>query len=96
MRNSAHKRRELQFAEADIAARIAALQLDLERQRAELALYASDDEARQASSDERESELRRMRSVKLAGRRGARPRKAPSCPRISAKSRNERRSGAAT
>jgi circadian clock protein KaiC len=42
----AHKRRELQFAEADIGARIAALQLDLNKQRAELELYTSDDEAR--------------------------------------------------
>jgi circadian clock protein KaiC len=58
-----HKRRELQFAEADIAARIAALQLDLERQRAELALYASDDEARHLSTDNRHAELRRMRGA---------------------------------
>jgi circadian clock protein KaiC len=58
-----HKRRELQFAEADISARIAALQLDLERQRAELALYASDDEARHLSSDKRHAELRRLRGA---------------------------------
>jgi circadian clock protein KaiC len=44
-----HKRRELQFAEADIAARIAALQVDLDRQRAELALYTRDAEARHVS-----------------------------------------------
>ena len=37
-----HKRRELQFAEADAAARIATLQLDLDKQRAELALYTAD------------------------------------------------------
>ena len=37
-----HKRRELQFAEADVAARIATLQLDLDKQRAELALYTAD------------------------------------------------------
>ena len=74
------KRRELQFAEADIAARIAALQLDLERQRAELTHYTSDDEARQVASGEWQSELRRMRSADGAAaappvpgkRRGAR------------------------
>jgi circadian clock protein KaiC len=74
------KRRELQFAEADIAARIAALQLDLDRQRAELARYTRDDEARQASSGELENELRRKRSTDGAAaaalvpgeRRGAR------------------------
>jgi circadian clock protein KaiC len=59
----AHKRRELQFAEADIAARISALQLDLERQRAELALFASDDDARQQSSEERHAQLRRRRGA---------------------------------
>jgi circadian clock protein KaiC len=61
-----HKRRELQFAEADIAARIAALQLDLNKQRAELALYTSDDEARHVSSDERENALRKMRGADTA------------------------------
>ncbi len=58
-----NKRRELQFAEADIAARIAALQLDLERQRSELALYTHDDEARRASSGEWKNELRRLRTA---------------------------------
>jgi circadian clock protein KaiC len=62
----AHKRRELQFAEADIAARIAALQLDLSKQRAELALYTSDDEARRVSSDEQENSLRKMRGADAA------------------------------
>jgi len=74
------KRRELQFAEADIAARIAALQLDLERQRAELTYYTNDDEARQVASGEWQSELHRMRSADGAAaappvpgkRRGAR------------------------
>jgi hypothetical protein len=61
-----HKRRELQFAEADIAARIAALQLDLHKQRAELALYTPGDEARHVSSDERENELRKMRNADAA------------------------------
>jgi circadian clock protein KaiC len=72
------KRRELQFAEADIAARIAALQLDLERQRAELARYTRDAEARHVSSGEWENELRRKRGTDGAagtpvpGKRGAR------------------------
>ena len=57
------KRRELQFAETDIAARIASLQLDLERQRAALALYTRDAEARHVSSGKWENELRRMRSA---------------------------------
>ena len=53
----AEKRRELQFAEADTVARIAALQVDLDRRRAELARYSGDDEARQTSSRERKNEL---------------------------------------
>jgi len=64
-----HKRRELQFAEADIAARITALQLDLDKQRAELALYTVDDEARHVSLDERESALRKMRGADAADKR---------------------------
>jgi circadian clock protein KaiC len=55
------KRRELQFAEADTAARIAALQVELDRQRAELARYGRDEDARQVSSGERDNELSRMR-----------------------------------
>lgn len=66
--DSAHKRRELQFAEADTSARITALTLDLERQRAALALHSSDDSARHASSGERQSEVRRLR-----GGNGAEP-----------------------
>jgi len=62
-----NKRRELEFAEADIHARIAALQVDLDRQRAELALYTRDAEARHASSGEWKNELRRMRSADAAG-----------------------------
>jgi circadian clock protein KaiC len=69
------KRRELQLAEADIIARMAALQVDLERQRAELALYTRDDEARQASLDEWENELRRKRSVNSPATASAVPRK---------------------
>jgi circadian clock protein KaiC len=64
----AYKRRELQFAEADIAARITALQLDLNKQRTELALYTSDDETPDASSDERKSALRKMRGADAAER----------------------------
>jgi circadian clock protein KaiC len=61
-----HKQRELEFAEADTQARIKALELDLQRQQAELALYTLDGEARVLSSSEREHELRRMRGADLA------------------------------
>jgi circadian clock protein KaiC len=60
---SVRKRRELEFAEADITARIAGLQLDLERQRAALALYTSDDAARDLSSGDRITEVRRLRGA---------------------------------
>jgi len=80
------KRRELQLAEADIAARIAALQVDRDRQRTELALYARDDEARQASADESESELRRMRGVNSPAAASPVPRRG-RIPRMSANSR---------
>jgi circadian clock protein KaiC len=74
------KRRELQFAEADITARMAALQVDLDRARAELTRYSSEDDARQMSSGEWQQELRKMRSSDgaaaaapgLGKRRGAR------------------------
>jgi circadian clock protein KaiC len=56
-----HKRRELKFAEASTSAQIKALQVDLQRQRAELALYSGQDEVRTVSSSEREHELRRRR-----------------------------------
>ena len=71
----AHKRRELQFVEADIAARIAALQLDLNKQRAELALYTSDDDARHVSSHEQENALRKMRGADPADTVAPAPRK---------------------
>jgi circadian clock protein KaiC len=61
------KRRELQFAEARTAAQVKALQMDLQRQRAELALYAGENEAGKVSSRERENELRRRRSADSAG-----------------------------
>lgn len=58
-----HKRRELQMSEADTHVRIKALQQDLERQRAELATYSSENQARIVSSSDRENELRRIRSA---------------------------------
>jgi len=64
--DSAHKRRELEFAEADTSARIASLQRDLEKQRAALALNTLDDTARQLSSGERRSEVRRLRGALAA------------------------------
>ncbi|MGB5082662.1 MAG: circadian clock protein KaiC [Burkholderiales bacterium] len=63
-----HKRHALQAAEADTRSRIKALEHDLERQRAELAMYSSDNEARIVSSSDRETELRRIRSADPAGR----------------------------
>jgi circadian clock protein KaiC len=61
-----HKRRELEFAEASIRARIEALQTDLERQRAELTLYAGRESAHTASSNRREGELRIRRGGVLS------------------------------
>jgi circadian clock protein KaiC len=68
-----HKRRELQVSEAETNARIKALQQDLERQRADLAAYSSENEARIVSSSDREKELRRIRGadVARAGANGA-------------------------
>jgi len=63
-----HKRGELQAAETDTQVRIKALQQDLARQRAELAMYSSDNQARIVSSSDREKELRRIRSADPAGR----------------------------
>jgi circadian clock protein KaiC len=57
------KRRELQAAEASTSAQVKALQADLQRQRAELALYAGEDEVRNLSSSERQGELRRRRGA---------------------------------
>jgi circadian clock protein KaiC len=68
-----HKRRELEFAESSTSAQIKALQRGLERQRAELALHASENEGRDVSSSERENELRRRRRAdpeRAASRRG--------------------------
>jgi circadian clock protein KaiC len=57
------KRRELQLAEAKTSAQIKTLQMGLQRQRAELALYSGENEVRNVSSSEREKELRRRRSA---------------------------------
>jgi circadian clock protein KaiC len=57
------KRRELQLAEANTSAQIKAMQTDLQRQRSALAMYSGKDEVRNASSSERENELRRRRSA---------------------------------
>jgi circadian clock protein KaiC len=75
-----HTRAELQFAEADIAARIASLQLDLDKQRTDLALYSREDESPHATSGERESEVR--------GKRGSNA-LAPT-PRVAARRRAAR------
>jgi circadian clock protein KaiC len=63
-----HKRSELQSAEATTHARIKALQQDLARQQAELAMYSRENQARIVSSSDRENELRRIRSADPAGR----------------------------
>jgi circadian clock protein KaiC len=63
-----HKRHELQAAEADTRVRIGALQQELERQRVELEMYSSENEARIVSSSDREKELHRIRSADPAGR----------------------------
>jgi hypothetical protein len=64
------KRVSLELAEADTRARIKVLEHDLDRQRAELATYFSDDQARIVSSSDRESSLRRIRSADLTERAG--------------------------
>jgi circadian clock protein KaiC len=58
-----HRRRALQSAEATTAAQIAALQMELQRQQAELALYAHDNEVHNLLSSDREQRLREMRSA---------------------------------
>ncbi|RPI40885.1 MAG: hypothetical protein EHM59_21345, partial [Betaproteobacteria bacterium] len=57
------KRRELRFAEANTSAQIKALQLDLERQRAALALNSGESNIHTASSSQREIELRKRRGA---------------------------------
>jgi circadian clock protein KaiC len=58
-----HKRRVLKSAEANTTAQIAALELELDRQQAELALYADDNNMCNATSSDREQRLREMRSA---------------------------------
>jgi circadian clock protein KaiC len=57
------KRRELQFAEARTRAQIKNLQLDLQRQRAELDRSSGEDAGRSVSSSDRQAQLRRKRSA---------------------------------
>jgi circadian clock protein KaiC len=64
-----HKRRELQFAEAKTRAQVDALQVELDRQRAELALYSGEGEADDASSSDHEGELLRRRSADASSRK---------------------------
>jgi circadian clock protein KaiC len=63
-----YKQRELRYAEANTSAKIKALQMDLERQRAELALYSGEHEVRDASFSRQKDELRRRRSADAAGK----------------------------
>jgi circadian clock protein KaiC len=62
------KRVSLELAEADTRAQIKVLEHDLERQRAELVTYSSDDQARMVSTSDREKTLRRIRSADPTGR----------------------------
>lgn len=78
-----HKRRELEFAEAETRARIVALQRDLQRQRDELGLNSSSYEARNLSSSEREGALRSMRNTR------------PAAPAMDAAARRAKRPGIA-
>lgn len=57
-----HRQRELEFAEVETRARIAALERDLQRQRHELALNSSGHEARTLSLGEKERALGRLRN----------------------------------
>jgi len=58
-----YKRRELESAEANTNAQIAALQKELERQRAELSLYSGEQDARAESTSHREGEIRKRRGA---------------------------------
>ncbi|MGQ0524722.1 MAG: circadian clock protein KaiC [Betaproteobacteria bacterium] len=58
-----HKRRELQFSEARTRAQIKTLQVDLQRQRAELTEYSGESKARRALSSEGKNDLRRRRGA---------------------------------
>lgn len=63
-----HRRGVLELAEADTLARIKALELDLARQKMELATYSSGNDARILSSSDRETTLGRIRSADLTDR----------------------------
>jgi circadian clock protein KaiC len=78
---SGHKRRELQFAEADTSARIAALQLDLARQRGALELNVQDDAARHVSTGVQLTELRRLRGANGTDAAAAKPARRASAAR---------------
>jgi circadian clock protein KaiC len=56
-----HKRRELQLAEANTDAQIKALQMHMERQRADLARLSGQQQTRGVSSDARDTEMARRR-----------------------------------
>jgi circadian clock protein KaiC len=64
----AHKRGDLEVAEADTHARITALQANLERQRLELARFSKENDAHLSSSSAREQELGRIRNADPAQR----------------------------
>jgi circadian clock protein KaiC len=66
------KRGELEVAEAHTRSRITSLQQGLERQKAELAMYSSENDARIVSSSDREKELRRIRNADPAERAATR------------------------
>ncbi len=61
------KREQLRYSEARIAAEITALEMELEKQRAELGSYSNDNDARQVSVKNRENELRRKRGNPAGG-----------------------------
>jgi len=70
-----HSRRELQFVEANISAQINALQLDLERHRAGLALNSGEDNSRTGALKLREIELRKRRGADPAPASAGKPTK---------------------
>jgi circadian clock protein KaiC len=63
------KRSALELAEAETLARIRSLEQDLLRQKAELALYSSGNDAQIVSSSDRDKEIRRIRSADPAAGR---------------------------
>ena len=58
-----YKRRELRFAEASTGARIKALQVELQRQRAEISLHSGENEVRATSLNKQKDDLRKRRSA---------------------------------